>query len=244
MAVILRLFSMICLIYYVIIVAYAGFGAAFSPVWLILAISSLILSFVSLYLGSMPKPLQYILLIVVILGGLLFAVVEGMIIREANKKSVPNAEYMIILGARVKGSVPSKTLHERIQASTRYLLENKETIVIVSGGQGPGEDISEAAAMGSALISNGIDKSRIIFEDQSTNTEENIRFSKENIADHNVSIVISTSDFHVYRGIQIAKRQGLTNVSGCPSKPDQILTINYYLREFFAIVKDKLMGNI
>lgn len=243
MTVVLRVLALVSLIYYGIIVAYAGFKASFSPFWLLLASGSFFLSFLVPAFSNLPKAIQYPLLIIILLVSLLFVAVEGMVIYEAGKPPVQKAQYMIILGARVKGSVPSKTLNERILAATQYLLENKETIVIVSGGQGPGEDITEAEAMGRALLSNGIDKNRIIYEDQSVNTVENIKFSKDKIPDHSAKVVISTSDFHMYRGIHIAKKQGLNNVSGCPSKPDRILTLNYYIREFFALAKDKIKGN-
>jgi uncharacterized SAM-binding protein YcdF (DUF218 family) len=124
------------------------------------------------------------------------------------------------------------------------LEENKNSIAIVSGGQGSGEDISEAEAMSKYLLSKGISKNRIIKEDQSTNTNQNILFSNKFMPEGNRKTVIVTSRFHVYRAIQIAKKQGLEDVQGLGAPTDKILALSYYVREFIAVMKDRLVGNI
>lgn len=91
----------------------------------------------------------------------------------------PNdADYMILLGAKVKGTEPSYSLQYRIDKAAEYLKTHEQTIVIVSGGKGKGEDISEARAMKKGLMKQSIAEQRIIMEDRSTNTDENIEFSK------------------------------------------------------------------
>ncbi|MFK4389375.1 uncharacterized SAM-binding protein YcdF (DUF218 family) [Peribacillus frigoritolerans] len=101
----------------------------------------------------------------------------------------------MILGARVKGSVPSLSLQYRIDKAAEYLSANKHTVVIVSGGKGPGEVISEAKAMQQGLIAQGIEEARIMMEDKSTTTHENIVFSKELIPDTAASGLIVAMTF-------------------------------------------------
>ncbi|MGB8454164.1 MAG: YdcF family protein [Anaerocolumna sp.] len=115
-------------------------------------------------------------------------------------------------------------------------------LIAVSGGQG--EDISEAKAMEEYLISKGINAQRILKEDQSTNTHQNLLFSKTLMEKGNPSTVIVTSRFHVFRAMGIAGKLGITKAEGLGAPTDDIMTLSYYVREFFAVVKDKLVGNI
>ena len=87
-------------------------------------------------------------------------------------------DYLIILGAHVNGRVPSDSLERRIRKAEQYLKSHPMTKVIVSGGQGKGEDITEAEAMEIYLWEHGIEKERILKEAASTTTKENLRFSK------------------------------------------------------------------
>lgn len=138
----------------------------------------------------------------------------------------------------------SKALKRRLDTALIYLNDNPDSKIIVSGGQGKGEEISEALAMKNYLVSMGINEMRIMMEDQSTNTEENIRFSQSFINGKNQKIVVVTNKFHVFRATLIAKKQGMINVEGLGAPTDDILVIHYHVREFFAIVKDKIVGNI
>ena len=252
MNVIFFLAGTVCLLYYILIISYAGISAAFSPIWLILAAGFYGLTLLS-YLQKkqvihIPHAVKITFWILVGITALFFLFVEAIIIKNGVAEPKKDADYVIILGAKVNGTVPSKTLRARVNGTKEYLEENPNTKVIVSGGQGRDEDVTEAFAMKELLLKMGIEEQRIYMEDKSVNTEENIRFSKELIEqqmeNEEPQVVIATSDFHTYRGISIAKKQGLLNVSGCPAKPDKILTVHYYLREFFAVVKDKLVGNI
>ena len=69
------------------------------------------------------------------------------------------------------------TLARRLDAALAYLEENPKAYVVVSGGQGAGEDISEAEAMRRYLAARGIEESRILMEDKSMSTLENFLFS-------------------------------------------------------------------
>ncbi|MFY0801500.1 YdcF family protein [Peribacillus frigoritolerans] len=165
-------------------------------------------------------------------------------IQESIRQQIPeNADYLMILGARVKGSVPSLSLQYRIDKAAEYLSANKHTVVIVSGGKGPGEDISEAKAMQQGLIAQGIEEARIMMEDKSTTTHENIVFSKELIPDTATSGLIVSDDFHIYRAVEIAKKEGL-DMKGLPAKTPKVSLLKSYTREYLAITKYYLTGLI
>ncbi|WP_342615298.1 YdcF family protein [Peribacillus frigoritolerans] len=156
-------------------------------------------------------------------------------IQESIHQQIPeNADYLIILGARVKGSVPSLSLQYRIDKAAEYLKANKHTVAIVSGGKGPGEDISEAKAMQQGLIAQGIEEARIMMEDKSTTTHENIVFSKELIPDTAASGLIVSNDFHIYRAVEIARKEGL-DLKGMPAKTPKVSLLKSYTREYLAI---------
>lgn len=158
-------------------------------------------------------------------------------IRDHTNSEVPlHADYIIILGARVKGEIPSLALQYRIDAAANYMKTNKETIAIASGGQGPGEDITEAEAIKNGLLTLGISSDRILLEDKSTDTVENIRFSKKLIPDHLEIGLLVTNDFHLYRAKSIAKDQGL-NLQGIPAETPTVAIPKSYLREYLAITK-------
>lgn len=147
-----------------------------------------------------------------------------------------NADYLIVLGARVKGTVPSQVLASRIDAAAGYLKENKNTIVIASGGQGPGEKISEAESIKRELVEQNISESRIILENRSTDTYENIRFSKKLIPKDAKNGVVVTNTFHLYRAVSIGRNQGL-DLQGLPAKTPWTTVLKSYSREYLAITK-------
>ena len=105
------------------------------------------------------------------------------------------------------------------------------------------EDISEAQAMYDYLVQNGISKDRIIREDKSTNTEENFRFSESYIQNKSAKVGIVTNNFHIYRAKKLARAKGLENITGKPASRDNILFINYMVRESIGVIKDFICGN-
>ena len=153
-------------------------------------------------------------------------------------------DYLIVLGAQIRGTRITNSLYKRLKTAETYLKENPDTLVIVSGGQGSGEDITEAQAMKEFLIENGIREDRILVEDKSTNTHENILYSKKLINRADAKVAVVTNGFHIFRSIGIAKKQGLENVQGLSAPSDPILLVNYYIREVFGVVKDFLFGNM
>ena len=174
---------------------------------------------------------------------LLFLTVEGLLLShgERDNSALP-VDAVIVLGAGVNGETPSLILWSRITAAAAYLEGHPDVPVVLSGGQGPGENISEAACMRRELTARGVEEDRLLLEDRSTSTAENFAFSKELLEAHGIDtdtavIAVVTSDFHCFRAHLIARRAGLT-VIDVPAEVDWLLlNANYYIREFFALGK-------
>jgi len=168
-----------------------------------------------------------------------------LIVREIKADVPKNADAVIVLGAGVHGTKPSRALQHRLETAAEYLRNNPNTIAVLSGGQGPQEDITEAEAMHRYMLELGIDERRIIDESAARSTYENFLFSKD-ILDKRFSdgytAVFSTNDFHIYRAKIAAKKAGFGEIRGmgCPS-PFYIVP-NYYMRETMAIVRYVLLG--
>lgn len=156
------------------------------------------------------------------------------------------ADAVIILGAGVNGTQPSLSLRTRLDAALAYLEDNPDIPVVLTGGTGYGEDISEAQCMYDYLTAHGVDGSRLILEDRASNTAENFAFSKELLVEQGVDpaedrVAVVTNDFHIARFRLIAARQGYGYAFGVPARlPWRHLEANYYLRESFAMVKTVL----
>ena len=95
------------------------------------------------------------LIILAILLLVSFVLVEGIILMEGKKAEPPRADYVIVLGARLYGDLPSPALMERLRVARDYLLENGDSIAVVTGGQGTDELIPEAHAMKNFLVEIG-----------------------------------------------------------------------------------------
>ncbi|WP_325200178.1 YdcF family protein [Oscillibacter sp.] len=164
---------------------------------------------------------------------------------EADNSSLP-ADAVIVLGAGVNGETPSAALWSRIRAAEAYLEKHPDIPVVLSGGQGPGEAVSEAEAMRRALWGeDDAENARFLLEDRSVNTAQNFRFSKALLEENGLdtetaSVAVVTNDFHCFRAHMIARKQGLNIVDIPAELPWWWLTANYYLRESFAVVKTAL----
>ncbi len=150
-------------------------------------------------------------------------------------------DAVIILGAALHGSEPSRALLGRLEAALKYLKENESCVVCVSGGRGPGEDITEAAAMKKWLVEKGVDERRIIIEDKSESTFENFSFSKEKIraslGKDDFKAVFVTNDFHVFRAERLAKLAGISEAAHIHSNTDAIILPQCCIRECAAVLQ-------
>lgn len=150
---------------------------------------------------------------------------------------------LVVLGCKVKNGAPSFMLKRRLIAARDYLSAHESVKVVVSGGQGQDEIISEAQCMRDYLVSEGISPDRIFMEDKSVNTEQNLSFSREIIKNNNLSedITIVTDGFHQYRAEMFAKRQG-TNPHNISAHTPAWLVPTYWIREWFGIAYYAVFG--
>lgn len=180
------------------------------------------------------------LLLIAAAGVVLLAAEAAVLAGGAEDGSAQPVDAVIVLGAGVNGETPSLTLQTRIRRAETYLALHPDVPVVLSGGQGPGEDITEAECMRRALASVGA--RRLFLEEQSTSTAENFAFSKEILEAQGIEtdtavIGVVSNDFHLFRAGLIARREGLSIV-GIPAElPWWWLEANYYLRESFAVIK-------
>ncbi len=177
-------------------------------------------------------------------AGLIYISVLSAFMVSAQLKSPDNAKAVVVLGCKVNGERPSRMLARRLDGAYKFLSENEDIICVVSGGKGDDEKISEALAMKKYLVDKGISPDRIIMEDKSANTYENMKFSAEKLEQYDIAdIAIVTDGFHQYRAGFIAKQYGF-NVSSVNAKNDYLTTAlipTYWVREWMAITKEYLL---
>ncbi len=176
-----------------------------------------------------------ILAIIGIVAGLV--VVETTCMIQAACKAPQGDATVVVLGCRVYGTRPSLMMVERLEAAYDYLEENATAVCVLSGGQGEGEDITEAECMHRYLVDKGIEPARLYKEEQSTSTRENLEFSKQLIEEQelNPAVAITTSEYHQYRAGKIA--EALDMEYGANSAKTAIwLFPTYYVRELYGIL--------
>ena len=156
--------------------------------------------------------------------------------------SADSAAYAVVLGCQVQNdNQPSSALCSRILLAAELLERNPDVTVIVSGGMGSDEHITEAQCMYDTLTAINPDwSSRVIMEEQASTTRENLLFSMEIIeqlggTDRPVTIV--TSEYHMARAVYIAGTLDMDVAGICSTTAQPVFRLNYYLREVFAFVK-------
>ena len=224
--------AILCLVYYgVIRLATGRWNSTFARVWPVAGILLLAFSYLE-WRGRLPHVMMLVILAICVLIILTcIPILYTMFVKENDA-----CDYLIILGAHVNGRVPSDSLERRIRKAEQYLKSHPMTKVIVSGGQGKGEDITEAEAMEIYLWEHGIEKERILKEAASTTTRENLRFSKALFTPEIVTVGIVTNNFHLFRALLIGRSEGYENLTGIAAGCNRILFLNYMVREFFAVV--------
>lgn len=239
-----------CLLYFLLLKRYCGRVPAFGGIWLWNGLGMIALGMSIHLLEKIEKKgifssawMEKILLIVQEMTGILCILLVCFLFwilflaREGNRKPASGADYVVVLGAKVNGSNPSRALKSRIVTASSYLKDNPTAKVVVTGGKGEGEEISEALCMKRALLALGIEEKRILLEDRSTNTVENITFASRLIEKKDSFVVVVTNDFHALRGRLLADRAGFVRVEslGAPSAP--LMKLHYYTRETFSWMK-------
>ena len=158
------------------------------------------------------------------------------ILNLVHLKKSRNADYIVVLGAGILGTKVTPLLAARIDRGIELLECNPNAVLLMSGGQGPGEDIPESEAMAAYALDHGVDADRILMEKQSVSTEENLRFSKELMEKEKPKIIIVTTAYHVLRALILAKQQGIRCV-GFGAKTKWYFTFNALMREFAGYLR-------
>ncbi len=228
--------------YYGITIASIRSGSKFFLFWEALGAGLIILALALKFelFSKVPQGVKITICVVLLAGIILLISLLFLIFSNYNKKPQKNVEYLIVLGAQVKNNGPSVVLTYRLEAALEYLKENPECKCLVSGGQGSNEPCSEAEAMKKYLVAGGIAEDRIICEDKSTDTSENLRFSAKLIP-QGATVAIVTNNFHMCRGLYLAKRYGFENAEGLAAKSTLYFMPNNVLREVIGLVKDFLI---
>lgn len=145
---------------------------------------------------------------------------------------------VIVLGCGIRGDEVSDKLANRLDEAVLYHKKNPDAMIVVSGGQGPQESITEAQAMEQYLIEKGVNPAVIVKEEKSTSTEENFLYSKE-ILDKKLSeeysVVFITSNYHIFRAEKISQQQGI-NVTHIGAPVRWCTAPINYSREILAII--------
>ena len=222
--------AVLCVVYFIIIVVYAGISTSFAFIWLFFA-------------------------------ALLVFLVYGKWYYARNMERIPRWVPVSVVTTCIAGVAVLAIV---------YAGGNPYTILVLSGGKGPGEADSEAQVMYDYLVYNGVSPRQLLMESDSTSTVENIAYSKIVIEqdrmkdkkeiipmpgktgsvpyaiapDKPLEIGVLTSNFHIYRARLTAEKWGFDNVYGISADSDPVLFIHLCVRECASIVKDRLMGNM
>ena len=240
-----------CILYFILFTSALGYFNLFSIIWVFAGILFFVIAkygkTLLIKINKKNRAIKIITSIFILIIVLSFVIVEIFVIYNAKSRNYQNADYLIILGAgldRRNPSYPSVTLARRIRVAINYSRNNPDVMIIVSGGTGRNNEHSEAEIMSRVLLRNNIDSERIIIEDRSSNTLENLSFSSDLIENLDKKVVIVSCDFHLFRARLIANKIGFTNIGTLASRTKRVLLPHYYVREYFAIIKELFVGNI
>lgn len=244
---ILLVLGILCILYCLGILLFMGYGTRFFLIWGVAGICFIGFAWLlkqEEWLARIPSWVKISFLSLAAVCALLFGVIESLIIVQFHAKASAGADYCVILGAQMKSHGPSDVLKRRLDTAIEYLEENPDTKVIVSGGQGANEPVTEARGMYTYLTEQGIDPERIQLEEESGNTWGNLHYSSEFLDPSQDTVVVVTNNFHVFRAVGIAKKMGYEDVHGLAASSYPYMVPNNLLREFFGVIKDFLVGNL
>lgn len=200
---------------------------------------------VSMLPSFLIKFIDYSLLVAYAAFTLSFLIIIWLIWRAPSPQAPAATDALIVLGALLKGNEVSHTLDLRLRRSAEIMRQHPRLKVVVSGGQSAGATRTEASAMAEHLVRIGINPERIIIEDKSLSTSENLNFCLpllEKELGHKPHLVtIVTSDYHVFRALLLAKASGY-NAIGIAAPTPRGIIFNNLLREYVAIIRYLLLG--
>lgn len=191
------------------------------------------------------KRIKRIVLLLLAAGLLCFGILEGIILASGHDEVKQGVPVMLVLGCKVDPDGPSLALVSRMDKALEYWRAHPETELILSGGQGGNEPVSEAQAMADYLQANGVPAARLHLEDASTNTRENLRNSMAVMEDlgydpAQTPVIVVSNGFHLARVRLLCARYGLNAGTLSAPMPTLPSAVKSYIREVFALIKSFL----
>lgn len=190
------------------------------------------------------KPLWLkVLLGLILAGAVAFGALFGAVLYGSYDHVQGDPQVMVILGCQVKPWGPSVLLQDRLDKALDYLEDHPELTIVVSGGQGPDEHISEAQCMYDYLTEHGVDGAQILMEDQSSNTWENIQYTQALLKERGIDageLVVVSNGFHLTRVRMLWSRawEGDYTLSTLAAPSSHVPSrLKMYIREPLALVK-------
>ncbi|MDF9824172.1 vancomycin permeability regulator SanA [Breznakia sp. PF5-3] len=187
-------------------------------------------------LAKLPKPFQYVCRVCVTTFIVSFLLIETLVIINGVKKDDVKPDYIVVLGAAIKGDQPSKALRYRLEEAYDCYIQYPNVKIICSGGKASDKKYSEAEVMKKYLVKLGVSKKQILLEDNSFSTYENLRNSYALVDNKDASFLIVTNNFHAFRAKYIANKIGMKAYCSPSQKLYKGFTANY-IREYFSVLK-------
>ena len=229
--------------YYFVLWHASRLGLSMSAMWPVIGV---VLIVAGLLCGSprVPRWLRIVWRSGLCVGLACLLALECLVISGLHAVAPAGMDYLIVLGARVDPDGPSPALNRRLNAVMACIDDHPDAIIIASGGQGSDEPLSEARCIRDELIKRGVDERRIVMEDRSTATIENIKYSMALMDSPDAEVGIITNNYHVYRATRLARKAGLTHAHGIAAMYTGHTKFHYMIREAICIVADFLRGNL
>ncbi|MBQ9890743.1 MAG: YdcF family protein [Firmicutes bacterium] len=252
--------AFVFLIYGIAVVFILGTGHWFNFIWIIGAVVLLILSFLFSNHSKLPGIIKAILGLAILACVVNFGMFTFKAASAASAKPDQDAKWIVVLGAKVNGTSPSVEFQARLEKTVSFVSSadlskmassKSEPVqlakIITTGGKGTDEGAAEGDVAARVLTSLGISQDRIIVENTSTSTQENLRFAKELIIANGGTVydpvLVVSSGFHLYRAERLAWAEGYENISGLGSTGLAVLIPHYYVREYAAYIKEASLGH-
>ncbi len=178
--------------------------------------------------------------------GICWCIALSFFISRAEPEILTEKENLpvLILGSKVDGTKPSADLQKRIDTAADWLLSHPNSVAVACGGKGTGEEVMEAEVIREKLLERGIKPDRILLENRSVNTEQNLFYAQKVLLENNLpskEVLLLTDDYHLYRALLIAKQNGLTAWGISVSTPPLVFPA-LFARELFAVTKYFVFG--
>lgn len=188
------------------------------------------------------RRMRVTMIVILLIGAGCFLAAEIPVLLDCRSAADTAAPHLIVCGAGVHGSVPSRSLTDRLRAALDWLQANPDADAVLSGCQGPGEDLSEAQAMFDWLAERGVDPARLILEDRATDSYENIQYSLALLGPDPGRVAILSSEYHLHRLEYMAEKLGCEPVPVAARTSNPVMFLNYAVREAFAMWKLWVFG--